>query len=389
MAQFFSSLDVQTIMFLVSIAMLTQAGLIAIQSVLVREYQGVRTAALAYLGISVGIFFTSMRGLFPDMLTIILANDLQIISVALLYVSVCQFISVKANHYILGAAILPVFLLIPYFTFSAPDLSTRIHLNNFGISVLMGAMTFELSRVRTKTYRVTAMMLTFAFGIYVVLLLIRSFETIISPPVSIFDSGISQFVFAVSLFVTSYLWSSVFSLMVSQRLQGDLNELATIDSLTRVTNRRGMVQILEAELARNVRTNSEFSILLVDVDHFKFINDRHGHMVGDEVLRILAQFMRSAIRAQDFIARWGGEEFLVLLPATSEKEALELAERIRGEIETQKIAHSGKSIPLSVSIGIGNSSRCPDLDRIYRCADTALYKAKLTRNAVAVNELPY
>lgn len=386
LSNFFTSMDIQTIMFLVSIAILTQACLIAVQSMLVREYHGVRTAALAYLGISLGLLFASVRGIFSDLLTIILANYIQIISLALLYVAICRFILVRYNKFIIALAVLPIILLFPYFTFVNYNLSARILLVDFGGVLLLGMMTFRLSQVRKKAYRFTAMLLTAAFGSFAVILIVRSLTVIISPPSSIFDSGLSQFFFAIALFVTSYLWSSVFSLMVSQRLQGDLNELATVDSLTRVTNRRGMMRILEAEFARKMRTQSDFSILLIDVDHFKSINDRYGHMMGDEVLHSIAQFMKTTIRAQDFIARWGGEEFLVLLPATSPREALEIGERLRETIAQQQFTHDGINISLTVSVGIGDSIRCADLDRIYKYADIALYKAKQTRNAVAWNE---
>ncbi|HNN13405.1 MAG TPA: GGDEF domain-containing protein, partial [Anaerolineales bacterium] len=184
--------------------------------------------------------------------------------------------------------------------------------------------------------------------------------------------------------MTTFLIPTGFLLMVGQRLQGDLNEIATIDSLTHVTNRRGMIRILEAEFANKARTLKEFSVLLVDVDHFKNINDRYGHEVGDKSLITVAQVLKGAIRPKDSVSRWGGDEFLILLPATDE-EGPEIAERLRVAVEQEKINLNDLNISLTVSIGIGRSDICSDIDAIYKYADQALYKAKQLRNMVACN----
>lgn len=384
-AKFFSSLDVQTATFLISLAMLIQASLIAIQSALVKEYRGVRTAALANLGIALGIFLMSFRDSVPDLLSIIAANYLQIIGVTLLYVAICRFIGVTHSVPLVTFAVLPVMLLFPYFTFVNDNLTARIVLIDFGGILILAGITMSLFRVREEAYCFTSNLLMAAIGAYTIVLVFRTLEAIFVPPQSLFESSLMQIVFVVALFITSYLWSSVFSLMVSQRLQVDLNELATLDSLTRISNRRGMMLMLEAEFARKLRTQNDFSVLLVDLDHFKKINDGYGHVVGDKVLHSVAQLMRQSIRTQDFISRWGGEEFLILLPATNTREAIDIGERLRMAVERELFIHEGAHVSLTVSIGVGDSILCPDLDGIYKCADLALYKAKQTRNAIAWN----
>ena len=176
--------------------------------------------------------------------------------------------------------------------------------------------------------------------------------------------------------------------MVSHRLQADLNELAMLDSLTRIANRRAMVAHLESEFSRFTRTNIDFSVLLVDVDHFKTVNDRYGHETGDQILRDVARLMKHALRKQDVISRWGGEEFLVLLPGSTQVEAAEIGERLRLLVQHSKFIFNGHEVSITVSIGVGNSASSKDVDHIYKCSDEALYKAKITRNAVALNYDP-
>jgi diguanylate cyclase (GGDEF)-like protein len=171
--------------------------------------------------------------------------------------------------------------------------------------------------------------------------------------------------------------------MVSQRLHSDLTELATTDSLTRIPNRRATQDFFEKELSRAQRNNIEFSILLIDLDNFKQINDKYGHAMGDIALVKTARIFQSAIRKQDIVGRWGGEEFLIILPGTTEQNAQILAERLRSEIANAEFKNSTLTVIVTVSIGIAFSNHTDSMDVILKKADDALYVAKATKNAVA------
>src|SRR5919108_1914975 len=138
--------------------------------------------------------------------------------------------------------------------------------------------------------------------------------------------------------------------MVSQRLRNDLMELATIDVLTRIPNRRATQAFLEKELSRAQRQNGELALLLIDIDDFKQVNDRWGHAAGDDVLRKTASLFQSMIRKQDLVGRWGGEEFLMIVPGPCDAEAL--AERVRSEIAAARYTHGTASFRITVSIGV-------------------------------------
>jgi diguanylate cyclase (GGDEF)-like protein len=170
---------------------------------------------------------------------------------------------------------------------------------------------------------------------------------------------------------------------VEERAQRELLEAALRDGLTRAFNRRYFQQRLAAELRFAERHCSTVALLLIDADHFKQINDQHGHQRGDEVLRALAELVGEALRAEDVLARWGGEELAVLVRGIPVSGAMQLAERLRHRVEEKDF---GLGQPMTVSIGVaiwppeGVAADAqlprPDVDALVSEADAALYRAK-------------
>lgn len=150
---------------------------------------------------------------------------------------------------------------------------------------------------------------------------------------------------------------------------------ALLDPLTDLPNRRAFEMALEKEVARAERGGAPFGLVLLDLDHFKRLNDTHGHAYGDEVLKRVARFLVEQVRTQDLVARWGGEEFAILLPATGLKEALEVAERLRRGLEKM-------GFPASFGVGVyGGEEPLAFFQRV----DAALYQAKgKGRNQVVI-----
>ena len=164
---------------------------------------------------------------------------------------------------------------------------------------------------------------------------------------------------------------------------GDLNkkfrEMAIRDGLTGLFNHRHAQDRLNEEYERSRRFQRRFSILFMDVDNFKFFNDNNGHQAGDEVLKTISQLMTSEIRESDLVARWGGEEFIIIAAETNAKQACELAERIRLAVANYAFAHA-KQQPLgmvSLSIGVATiSNTTEDAQSLVKLADDAVYHAK-------------
>ena len=156
-----------------------------------------------------------------------------------------------------------------------------------------------------------------------------------------------------------------------------LLHLATTDSLTSLANRARFLDVFERERNHAARNKSDLSLLLLDLDHFKQVNDLHGHDVGDEVLKYVSALISQRLRKTDLACRMGGEEFAVLLPGASLERAIMVAENIRQNISDLPYTKGEKVVPLSVSIGVseyGFDGR--DLEALYAIADGHLYKAK-------------
>lgn len=159
-----------------------------------------------------------------------------------------------------------------------------------------------------------------------------------------------------------------------------LEEMAGTDSLTRAYNRRNFLQWCEQERERGERNGVSFSVLIVDIDHFKSINDTFGHAVGDTVICDVVDKMRDAVRGIDVVGRWGGEEFVILLRESSIDSALVVAERVRVSVSVMEPSASalrfGKPRPITVSIGIASHRASEPIADLVARADSALYQAK-------------
>lgn len=176
-----------------------------------------------------------------------------------------------------------------------------------------------------------------------------------------------------------------------KRLEGRLSELATMDALTGQYNRRETERIMAEEVARAERYQRSLAVLWVDLDHFKRVNDNYGHGVGDQVLRAVSQRMADTIRSVDTLGRYGGEEFIVVLPEMAEQDALDAAERLRREVADQPIRlDQGRSLSLTISIGVSVfPAHGRTAEDLLEAADRAMYTAKEAgRNRVSLAREP-
>ncbi|MCA2992930.1 diguanylate cyclase [Gemmatimonas sp.] len=159
-----------------------------------------------------------------------------------------------------------------------------------------------------------------------------------------------------------------------------LEQLAQTDPLTQLLNRRALTERIAAEMERTLRYDSTMALLMIDLDHFKRVNDTYGHLVGDDVLRDVAPLLSDTIRTADIVARYGGEEFLVLLPETDDAGAESFADRIRRAIETHPFASDSLPEPLRLTASIGvavyPAARIESVEDLFARADAALYRAK-------------
>lgn len=164
---------------------------------------------------------------------------------------------------------------------------------------------------------------------------------------------------------------------VVSRAQQALITLASTDPLTGALNRRRLLEMAQLATARGKRNNTAVSVLLCDIDHFKAVNDRHGHDAGDQVLKAFFDCLQKQAREVDSVARWGGEEFLVLLPDTELAGALTLAERLRLQVAEQTVSlDSGLQVRFTVTIGVAQMRPAEPFTQVVSRADGALYTGK-------------
>ncbi len=165
--------------------------------------------------------------------------------------------------------------------------------------------------------------------------------------------------------------------------QKNLEEFAKIDKLTSLYNRN----IFDIEFVKLIEKNNKFSIILLDIDDFKFINDTYGHKIGDEILIIVSKILKATLRKDDFIARWGGEKFIILLNETSNDNLFKIADNIRVVIKENKQIRNIIKKELTVSVSIATLKDNETKDEFFIRVDKTLYKAKNKgKNRVEISE---
>ncbi|MDP9351779.1 MAG: GGDEF domain-containing protein, partial [Chloroflexota bacterium] len=173
----------------------------------------------------------------------------------------------------------------------------------------------------------------------------------------------------------------------NQRLYTLARVQSVTDALTGLHNYRYLEEFLDQEWTRRKRTGAPLSLLMLDGDHFKFINDRYGHDIGDRVLRAIATALKSHVRSSDLVTRYGGEEFVVVLPNTDAAGAAQLAEKLRRIVSEITLPEVDEALRVTASIGVANVPEHADsIETLRKQADAALYSAKSQRNRVCVAE---
>lgn len=179
---------------------------------------------------------------------------------------------------------------------------------------------------------------------------------------------------AICVFLAAF---SMYPIMASERLNRQLTVQAMSDPLTGLYNRRSFEEIAFRELAGATRTGLPVSVLVFDIDRFKAVNDMHGHSVGDLVLKAAADVLRRGLRNEDFLCRWGGDEFCALLPRANRDQAQQIAERMLQSFDGFTFTHHGNAIGIEISIGIMTDvNHALALPALVEMADAALYQAK-------------
>jgi diguanylate cyclase (GGDEF)-like protein len=286
---------------------------------------------------------------------------------------VSRFVQVRGKRYLAGIAYLPE---IGWYEITLMDLDVLIPKKDF-VSLLLAFGVTLLIALLLFNYAINRMLLRPLAVLDLAMERVGSGESLASP--ANHEQGEIGRLIGHFQRMSKALLEERHDLerLVAERTEA-LDRLTRVDPLTELLNRRGMRMLIEQEMSRARRSNNRFGVLWLDVDHFKDINDRHGHATGDKALTRVADLIRGAIRPYDSAARWGGDEFLVLQPGADMESLRTLGERIRIRIaEDNELDGLGtEGLRVSVSVGAYLCQLDEDIDDMLHMADQALYAAK-------------
>jgi diguanylate cyclase (GGDEF)-like protein len=273
----------------------------------------------------------------------------------------------------------------------APERRPLQAAGNYGVlAVLYGCIAFDLHRHARDQLRfdwpivlaLPVLLGSVAFGARVVRAIVQP-ESVAAQMAADSLMNVRAAMIYVALVLSLH---ATLMVLVVARLIGELQRLSRHDGLTGLLNRRAMEELLDAQIQRSRSAAAPFVLMMIDLDHFKRINDQHGHPAGDRALRHVADLLSGAMPAAAALARYGGEEFVVLFPGAAVTQAQQLAERLRNLLATNPLPHESGSIPISMSIGVAQWRGAADeLSQLLLRADAALFQAKVQgRNRVVI-----
>jgi diguanylate cyclase (GGDEF)-like protein len=370
--------DLRTIIFMSMLLTFMLSMLLAITRNHHKEVHGPGYWAVGNLVIGLGMVLVLIQLDAPKMLFL---PGMALIGAGLsLYINGIQsFIGKAPNHRIPVTVFFLLIAIDAYFMVMKHDIRTTVILGAI-IFVAIYLYCARLTFSRDEGVVGNLFWITSSLYLLMAILMLGRATYASQVSVEVFDSfaawPINAYTFMFGA-VSQFFISSLFVLMLSYKLNQNLESIATIDGLTSVLNRRGLEDAALKMQDICKRINLSMAVLLVDIDHFKKVNDQYGHLSGDDVLRHLAKVIASVLRSSDVLGRYGGEEFCVFLPNTTESDAIGLAERIRAAIETSPLKMNRNNIKTTVSIGVADSvSAGYDFKGLVATADSAMYGAK-------------
>ena len=351
-----------------------------------------RTTWLLWWGIPIAITGAALISYLPaayadDFASIAFGNVARIIAIGSLWCGVRVFQGRRPVWAAITALSAIWIALCAYPPFLG-SLAARIVAASAIIALLCALTAFELWRDRSDGLRSrTPAMLVFASA--ALLMLVRAALVFVAPyPVGAAPVDETWLAIFVSLALAHILFGSIFFLaMTMERREAEQRSFALSDPLTGLLNRRAFGDFAQRTARRRAAPREPMALLVLDLDHFKQVNDQYGHDVGDRMLKAFGDAAASSVRPTDRLFRMGGEEFCFVLPATTLGEAIAVAERIRRAFERVEVETAGGPAATTVSIGIAATGFALDVDTLLAAADAAVYEAKARgRNRVVVAE---
>ncbi|WP_295894569.1 GGDEF domain-containing protein [uncultured Vibrio sp.] len=383
-------LDMRTVSFLLSFFAFTYGVGLFCFYLEQKQHKGLKQIAISLILMSVGVVLLFLRGTIPMSLSIVVSNVLLCLGFSICLLGFCQFreasfLPAKLSLF----ALLPVFLALVYFYYYDNSINARVVVVSLHLGISQLFASFVIYTGKAQDRRLPTMVLSAAFLLVSITMFIRASIVLQIVELQHYMQGgwVHQIPYLCSMFVIMALSFSLVWL-VNGRLTCSIEELVLHDSLTSLYNRRGMDKIVPDMRTRSVRNDESLVVLMCDIDHFKSINDRFGHLKGDEVIVQVSNVIQENLRLKDVAIRYGGEEFLIILPDTCVTEAMDLADRIRHAVWAMATNGQGNE-NVTISIGSAQCEGEESLESLIKRADRALYEAKKRGRNCVVNDVEF
>lgn len=379
------AIDLQTLFFSAVLVSLT-AGVAAIyfgmQNV---SYRSVRDWGIATVIMSVGLALVAVRNDTDEIIGVLLANTLLVAGMVLTYRSFLVYREESTRDVpgwsLVGVTVIAVVL----WQTGHISLGMRTAVVTGSVGFIMWRCTWLMSVKALPLARRSQHFTATIYALYALLNTARTIAALLGDD-DVLDSSLLDNLYMPSITVLWVMVTLCVIWMVVERQQEQLLRLAMSDPLTGAFNRNAMLAAFEHERSRCGRSQGNFAVAMFDIDHFKRFNDTYGHLTGDAVLQGLVVTLREVMRKHDSVGRYGGEEFMIIMPDIDGALAMQVAERARQVIQDRGFMVNGQRVELTVSAGVAVfPDNGQDWDELVSAADTALYKAKSSgRNCVVL-----
>lgn len=387
-------LDIRTLVILSAIIPLGMGGLMTVYLFQRKVYPGFERWVISNFIFSLGYFLISLRDIAPNFIAIILSNSLMVYCEILVFEGIQRFFGKRAFD-LLNYLLLAVYILAQsYFTYIVPNINARIILVSLVMSILifragMAMLQSPIPQLAKNTRSAALIFLATA-----VIPFSRAIYTLFQDdPINLLDDALSAW-FSVGIVTAATIWNFHYVFLTSARLEMELSQSheeisqrANTDYLTKLHNRQYFMERSLVEFERCKREKQTFAILFIDLDNLKRINDQLGHAAGDKAVQHTAQILKKETRPYDLAARFGGDEFVMLIYNVNMEQAAQIAERIRFTTEQTSKTTGEHALPIRLSLGVATlTPQDTNLDQLLHRADEAMYQAKKNgRNRIAVS----
>ncbi|MDN3611745.1 GGDEF domain-containing protein [Vibrio ostreicida] len=381
-------LDITTLSIIcVLLSMCYCIGLVLIQK-LQPTVNGISTIAFFLLLLSTSFILLSFGNHISHWVSKILANSIMVFSYIVLLLGVCQFRGFDKRLANCGFYSFPIVVIgLTYFTLFVPSTNARVILMSTFVSALCFLAMLANRKGKSADISPSKFLLSAGLATQGIYSLFRFFWTLFETRIDDFmmSGTVHQLAFITTLLMVIFIGFSV-TWMLTGRLVATIYDTSIKDELTQLYNRRALEELLPKEMARSIRHNQPLSVVLLDIDHFKKVNDTYGHQAGDRVLRTTGKLLILQTRRDDLSFRYGGEEFLIILPNTDQAAAVTVAEKLREAIMKAKLLPSNEE-ECTASFGVTQFTGAENWKAAIERADKALYSAKQNgRNQVVFSQ---